>query len=178
MRLFSFLVLALWVGLAHGASSCDESFAGLAGAQVAELVPAGKLAVGFRRQPDKAAQVWNLIERRQKYFDDYRKTRSITEVEALYRNVAAQVPKEGYTRALSLEELRLILTDGGIGSYYDFAFKNEGARVGHGGNFVFIRCAKCPDEWFTAGQLGSSVVNVRTIPIDHLEIVVPRIPGH
>lgn len=101
---------------------------------------------------------------------------SLKDVERYYLEIKKQVGKEGYVRALSVEEAANIFVGGKMGAGYDFAFRNDGARVGHGGNFIFLLCRKCPPSMFTDGALGSSVVNQVPIPLEELELVVPQVP--
>lgn len=93
-----------------------------------------------------------------------------------FEKVGAQVPKEGYVRAVSTEEIKNILQDGGMGSAYDFNFKGNGARVGHGGNFIFVLCRRCSVQDFSDGALGSSMLNNRAFRLNELELIVPYIP--
>ena len=95
---------------------------------------------------------------------------------AAYQAIGAQVPHEGYVRALSVEEVRNIVSDGKMGSFYDFGFRNDGARVGHGGNFIFVRCKSCAADAFQDGALGSSMVNRRPLELEELELVIPELP--
>ncbi|MCM2279217.1 MAG: hypothetical protein NDJ89_14165 [Oligoflexia bacterium] len=93
-----------------------------------------------------------------------------------YEAIGRQVPREGYVRALSPEELGAIVSDGKMGTLYDFNFRDAGARVGHAGNFVFLVCRKCPPEAFVPGNAGSGVLNQRALSLEELELVIPSLP--
>lgn len=101
--------------------------------------------------------------------------RNGTAGEKYYAAIGKQVPKEGFVRALSVREIYTIFSEGGMGSGYDFNFREAGARVGHGGNFIFVMCRKCADESFTKGNLGSGVLNAESLSLDQLEIVIPSV---
>lgn len=102
--------------------------------------------------------------------------RNLGALEKFHVQIGAQIPREGYVRALSPKEVRTILKEGKIGSSHDFNYRGEGARVGHGGNFIFLLCRKCSSENFTQGSLGSGVINRAPIPLEQLELIVPAVP--
>lgn len=173
--------------VASSANSCTEQYASLPTGQSAVVrtpVRVPKTVIlgmdQFSRIPgeERRELLRRIAGRAERLRNDaHRETRKGEEAMLrYYEAIGAQVPKEGYVRALSVEEIDMILGDGAMGSLYDFNFRNEGARVGHGGNFIFLLCRKCPPDTFERGGLGSSVINRRRLELNELELVIPFSP--
>ncbi len=91
----------------------------------------------------------------------------------LYQGLRNKMPQGGYYRAVGASEIIQTLGDGRIQLGQYFAYKDQPARVGHNANFVFLRCSRCPAEWFTEGNTGSGVVNTYPIKASDLEVIIP-----
>jgi hypothetical protein len=137
----------------------------------AETIPASELSSNSLQWIETTAA--ELRTRAHRLADQYDDT---VKLEAYYVSIKNQLPKNGEMRALSEAEVKHIFRNKGleVGKY--FSRRNESARVGHGQNFIFIRCKQCPESWFQEGSTGGGVVNTKFIPLENLEVIVPQVP--
>lgn len=126
------------------------------------------------------AQKMDAIEAQSKRLRDHARILAQKEdlsfVENYYLRIKTQIPKGGYYRALHEDEVRYILKSGGLDPGKYFSREGESPHVGHAQNFIFVRCFKCPKEWFKPGNTGGGDVNTQRIPMDRLELIVPELP--